>query len=322
MVRKQGRVTSVDVAREAGVSQATVSYVLNKDPRQCITPETQTRVEEAARRLGYQPYAPARALRSGKSKIVLVVWEISVIEAAISSVIEKLTSAVAEIGYSLVWQVGFQSERVPLPTHLAPEVVVALADVNDPAVMASLQRFNAPIFTLAERGWLAKGTCVQITHLLRKGPRPIVYATTEKPQLQQFARAREEMARQMCQEWGLPAPYVVTVPQAREGARQALSKLLTELPRPFAICAYNDDVALATLAALADLHISVPDEVSVIGHDNTMIAELSVPSLTSVGMQTDLLTNYLIESVLALCQGGTIKEFPGFEPEVIERAST
>lgn len=68
------RVRSVDVAREAGVSQATVSYVLNNDPRQSIPEETRARVLEVARKLGYQPYAPARMLRSGKSKLVLMVW--------------------------------------------------------------------------------------------------------------------------------------------------------------------------------------------------------------------------------------------------------
>src|SRR5437879_6213062 len=101
MSSEQRRVKSIDVARAAGVSQATVSYVLNNDPRQSIPEETRARVVEAARRLGYQPYAPARSLRLGKSKIVLVVWQESVIEAAVSELVETLARAVAEQGYSL-----------------------------------------------------------------------------------------------------------------------------------------------------------------------------------------------------------------------------
>ena len=65
------RVTSADVAREVGVSRATVSYLLNNTPGQSISAETRRRVLEAAERLGYMPNRNARALRLGRSDIVL-----------------------------------------------------------------------------------------------------------------------------------------------------------------------------------------------------------------------------------------------------------
>jgi DNA-binding LacI/PurR family transcriptional regulator len=65
------RVTSADVARVAGVSRATVSYVLNDTPHQTISAATRTRVFEAASSLGYAPSAAARALRTGRSDVVL-----------------------------------------------------------------------------------------------------------------------------------------------------------------------------------------------------------------------------------------------------------
>src|SRR5258705_316744 len=120
MSGERRRVKSVDVAREAGESQATVSYVLNNDQRQTITAETRARVVEAAKKLGYQPYAPARLLRSGKSKIVLVVWQEQVIEIAISQLVETLARAVAQEGYSLVWQIGFSAEQELLAANLSP----------------------------------------------------------------------------------------------------------------------------------------------------------------------------------------------------------
>ena len=75
MEKEQGRVTSEDVARASGVSRATVSYVLNNDPRQSIPQETRERVLKVARELGYRPFTAARILRAGYSRIVLVVLQ-------------------------------------------------------------------------------------------------------------------------------------------------------------------------------------------------------------------------------------------------------
>jgi len=65
------RPTSADVAREAGLSRATVGYVLNEVPHQSIPEPTRQRVFAAAAKLGYTPSAAARSLRSGRSNLVL-----------------------------------------------------------------------------------------------------------------------------------------------------------------------------------------------------------------------------------------------------------
>src|SRR5690554_5547715 len=70
--RKPGRPRLRDVAAAAGVSTATVSYVLNGTPGQSIRPQTQERVRRAADALGYVPHRVARTLREGRSRIVLL----------------------------------------------------------------------------------------------------------------------------------------------------------------------------------------------------------------------------------------------------------
>ena len=321
MSSERSRATIMDVAREARVSVATVSYVLNKDPHQTFPEETQARVREAARKLGYRPSALARSLRTGKSNIVLVVWPESVVEGSISALIEQLAQAVAKIGFSLLWQFGFSPEQHHLAANIAPTVVVGLVDDTDRAAMASLQRFQAPIVTLANYGWVSMGPRAQVEYLLEQGARPIVYAAPEKPQLQRLARTREDVVRQVCGEHGLPSLHVVTVSQVREKARQQLADLLAVQAPPFAVCAFNDDVAFAALAAFSDLNIAVPEAVSVIGHDNTMIAELSIPSLTTIGLDNLDLAERLSASVLSVCQGGPVLEIGSFRPTVIVRAS-
>ncbi|MFK0287451.1 LacI family DNA-binding transcriptional regulator [Streptomyces sp. NPDC090499] len=69
---RSGRVTLTDVAEASGVSRATVSFVLNDDPRQTISTATRERVLAAARDLGYVPHGIARALREGSSRIVVL----------------------------------------------------------------------------------------------------------------------------------------------------------------------------------------------------------------------------------------------------------
>ena len=96
------RLTSADVARESGVSRATVSYVLNGAPNQTISEQTRRRVIEAAERIGYAPYAPARALRSGRSDVVLFLIPEWPIGPAIASLIEHLSSRLAAAGLTLV----------------------------------------------------------------------------------------------------------------------------------------------------------------------------------------------------------------------------
>lgn len=315
------RVRSIDVAREAGVSQATVSYVLNNDPRQSIPEETRARVLEAARKLDYQPYAPARMLRSGRSKLVLVIWQEAVIEAAISDLVEQMTAAVAKLGYGLIWHIGFHAGQELLSAHLAPAVVVALVESEDRETRAALQSFQAPLITVANTEWKTAGTRAQMEYLLRQGHKTIIYADSEKPQLERFTRCRREMAIQVCREQGLPDPRVVVMPQNRGEARQIWQDVLAVQPPPFAVCAYNDEVAMVVLAALADLQIRVPEQVAVIGQDNTRIAEMSNPPLTTIGVESPGISEYLIASIVNVIQGGPVAEAPTLQPEVIVRIS-
>ena len=95
------RITSSDVARAAGVSRATVSFVLNDKPGMRITEETRRRVLEAARELDYRPHASARSLAAGRSDVVLLAIPDLPIGAGISRFVEELATALAAYGLTL-----------------------------------------------------------------------------------------------------------------------------------------------------------------------------------------------------------------------------
>src|SRR5215218_9071233 len=92
------RVTSADVARMAGVSRATVSYVLNDTPHQTISAHTRDRVLHAAAVLGYAPSAAARTLRTGRSDVVLCLLPDWPIGPEVGSMLGNLSTALARSG--------------------------------------------------------------------------------------------------------------------------------------------------------------------------------------------------------------------------------
>src|SRR4051794_28893723 len=96
------RITSADVAREAGVSRTTVSYVLNETPHQKIPDATRQRVLDAVARLEYAPSAAARALQSGRSDVVLCLLPDWPIGPAVGALLELLSTALANEGLTLI----------------------------------------------------------------------------------------------------------------------------------------------------------------------------------------------------------------------------
>jgi DNA-binding LacI/PurR family transcriptional regulator len=321
MQSENRRKTIKDVAREAGVSHVTVSYVLNNTPGRTIPEETRARVMAAIRKLDYRPYAPARSLRSGKSKIVLAAWPYGVAESRFSEFIEALNDAVSEIGFSLVTQIGFSPENHDLATNLSPAVVVGLMLEYDPAVIASLERFQVPLILAGAPELPEEGPGLQVEYLLKRGNRRIVFAATEKPALQSVCQKRLEIVQTACRINNIPVPRVIVIPESRPKARQILDDLLVVQPPPFGVCAFNDDVAFPVLAALADLNISVPEAVSVIGHDNSKIGEFCYPPLTTISHDAPEFIEQFIANIISVCQGGTNIEFPVPHPKVVVRTS-
>ncbi|MDX1378891.1 MAG: LacI family DNA-binding transcriptional regulator [Anaerolineales bacterium] len=323
MKKKQRRVTSTDVARESGVSRATVSYVLNNDQRQTISPETRERVLKAVQKLGYQPFAPARILRTGYSNLVLAVIQFEQIDPNIARDLKYLEAGLNEQGFTLICYVGWhnrQSSTHP-STNLTPAVIVSFVDARDPAEAAFLQQFNVPVLSLNNSDSGKSVGKTQVTYLVQRGQQRIVFATTERHDVQRLAQARLNGVRQRCAELGLRPPLVQVIPSSREGSREAIAYVLAHQSPPFGICCYNDEVAFSVIAALSKSDIMVPESVAVIGCDDIPLAQFSIPSLTTIGFQNRNFLDLLIENILAASRGESIKELPPLSLSIIMRES-
>ncbi|APU15661.1 transcriptional regulator [Actinoalloteichus fjordicus] len=309
------RVTATDVAAEAGVSRATVGFVLNRTSSQSISAATAKRVLAAAERLGYQPHNGARALRSGHSRIVLIVLPNLPVGHALRELLEAATVRLADAGYQLVVHHRPPESAAPLWSVLMPEMVVGFEPFSA-AEMLSMRRAGVERILPAEGDrpvatfWpAAQGVALQIRHLTALGHRRVGCALPAEPRLAARAAQRETVLRQACVVNGLPEPRIALIDPDLESATTAMRSWLCE-DRVTAVCGYDDELAAAVVSAALRQGLRVPADLSVVGFDDTPVARLLVPSLTTVAIDNQAFGRYVAEIALGALNGLPADSFP------------
>ncbi|GIM88475.1 LacI family DNA-binding transcriptional regulator [Paractinoplanes toevensis] len=307
------RVTSADVARLAGVSRATVSYVMNDTPAQTISPSTRTRVLDAAARLGYSPSAAARTLRTGRSDVVLCLLPDWPIGPEVGSMLGNLSTALARHGLTLVVHPGNREDRpigeiwkaitpaaVIAYTDFSPGEIVAMRSAGVALVVASLGRGAQP-----DRRELAVPQQLigrqQAGHLIAAGHTRLGYAYPDDDRVRIFAEPRLAGVRAECRDRQVGGPATETVALDPEQAASAVRRW--HAAGITAVCAYNDEVALAVLAGVRLEGRSVPADLAVIGVDDIPPARLAAPALTTVTTDQVAVAAYLSATVVAAING-------------------
>ena len=295
------RITIADVAREAGVSQQTVSRVLN-DKRE-ISPATRERILLVIQRLGYRPSRIARGLATSRTMTIgLIVPDIG--NPFFSEMARGADRAAHEAGYSLLLGNTFEDAQ------READVLHALEDKRvDGFILCSsrlpqdkLDEFCAsqPAVVLVNResqhagvGTVrvddAAGAREAVRHLVAQGRRVIGFLAG--PAASYSGQDRVTGYRAALAQAGLaldPQLVVHSLPYL-EGGRQAALSLLTARLDVNALLCYNDLVAVGALQACAKLGRRVPEDVAVIGCDDIPLAEMVTPPLTTLSIsQQDL----------------------------------
>jgi len=331
---RQRRVTSADVAREAGLSRATVSYVLNDAPHQSIPEATRQRVLDAAARLGYAPSAAARALRTGRSDVVLLLLPNWPIGPAVGELLEHLSAALARGGLTLVAHPRGGAQPRPVADiwkAIGPAAVITMEEVaaDDEAAMRAAGIEVA--LALVDRSSSGSGNLLipqertgrlQAEHLAAAGHRRLGYALTDDPRLRAFSDHRLDGVRQACADLGLDEPVILTVPLDAVAAAGAVRAWRTADPPVTGICAYNDDVALAVLAGMRECGLTAPDDLAVVGVDDIPAAATAAPPLTTVTTDLRALAEHVAGVVVARLAGTAAPTRPGSDTvHVIRRRS-
>jgi DNA-binding LacI/PurR family transcriptional regulator len=321
------RVTAADVARSLGLSRATVGFVLNNTPGQTISDATRRRVLEEAERLGYRPHTAARTLASGRSRIVLLVLPDWPLDHSMRANIDEASVALDRAGYSLVTTTPHpDGQAVPLWESLRPDVVISYAPMPDAlheAVAASGAIVLAPgrgRFAAAHDERFAGGPRVQVEHLIERGRRRIAFAAPDDPRLADLVMQRRSLAAAtVAASTGSPlaADAAITPVTAPDVIADWLSRGID------GIVAYNDDVAAIALSAALRQGVAVPDRLAIIGHDDSPLAGLLVPSLSTVRVDAAGLGRYLAQVALAAVEGAeTPSAGPSGDVHLVQRETT
>ncbi|MFC4062697.1 LacI family DNA-binding transcriptional regulator [Planomonospora corallina] len=285
------RPTIRNVAERAGVSKSLVSLVLRGSPH--VSEHRRQAVLQAARELGYRPNAVARSLVEGRTHLVgALVADLH--NPFYAEFLDGLQESLHGDGLRLLignsqWDPAFEGEAVEAFLELRVDGLVLLGIPPTSETLIEATGYT-PMVVVGERDIELDGVDavvdddqlgarLAVDHLVELGHRRIAHIEGNRSS----GRFRCEGYLVAMRRHAL-APYIMVEQgePTEEGGAQAARSLLTRDPRPTAIFASNDMVAMGVLAAAAELGLRVPEDLSVVGYDNTHLAGVPAISLTTV----------------------------------------
>lgn len=305
---RSGKVTGADVARAAGVSPSTVSFVLNQTPGQTIPEETRKRVMAAIRKLGYIPDMAGRTLRTGRSNLVVWILPDWPIGSVIGTLIESLSreAGLRRFALAIVHEGEGQASLEDSLRMLAPSAIVAMHPLPD-SVSELARTAGIPIATTSYSpgadsqpfDFVAAASRrvgeMQVRYLAEHGHTRIAYLYPSDRRLQDFVSNRFDGARNTAKELGLPA--------VRKHAGSSDLEKLGKIAQDWraagitAVCAYNDEWAMQLLDAMQEAGLTAPTDLAVIGVDNERMSSRTVPPLTTIEQDMSALSVALMNTV-------------------------
>lgn len=303
-----------DVARQAGVSVATVSRVFNLPDK--VTPATRLHVEQVAQALGYLPNASARTLRSQRSRVIGVVLP-TLLNPVFAECLQGIAQAAVGAGYAIL---PFASEYLLAQEDRAVHLLLAgnvdgmILVVSDPATSTALQR-------LAEAGLpyvLAYNRhpdhpCVSVDgeqavaelveYLASLGHRRITmvsgqFSASDRAQQRWRGFQRGMAAAGLADAPVLEVPFVET-------AVQDVATMLQRADRPTALVCSNDLLAIRSIRAAHLARLSVPRDLSVAGFDGIALGEDLTPMLSTVAQPNADIGRCCVQLLVQAMAGGT-----------------
>ncbi len=328
------RPTIADVARRAGVSATAVSFAVNDRPG--VSPETRERILDVARELGWRPSASARALTEARTRAIGLVLARDPGQLELDAFFVRFLSGIertlAPADHALLLQI------VPADGSLAAYARLARGGRVDGCLLTDIE-VDDPRFALLEAEgvpavlagrpagpcpfpWLetrhAEGVDAAVAHLRELGHERIAFLG---------GSAEHEHVRARCARWRAtagraagPEEYATTAPTVPPDASAAARRTL-EAGATAVVCT-SDALALPVLREARSAGLDVPGDVSVVGFDDSPLAALASPALSSVRVDYAEFGAAAAAALLAAIAGEPVPGYSASAPELVPRSST
>jgi LacI family transcriptional regulator len=330
------RKTIDDVAALAGVSIKTVSRVLNDEPS--VRPDTRGRVEDAMAALNYQPSLPARSLAGRRSNLIGLVYE----NPSANYVFDVQSGAMARcregklrlfiqscngLGDQLIGEVLAMIEQ----THVDGLVVTPPLSANR-ALIALLERqglpfvrigpdeadFDSPAVVIDDEAAAAAMT----DYLLDLGHERIGFIAGHPEHSSSHLRKSGYRRAFEKRRGEAPEDLIEQGYNTAASGREAALLLLRRADRPTAIFASNDDMAAGVVLAAHELGLEVPADLSVAGYDDTQLARIVWPTLTTIHQPTYNMSHCATGLLIDLIRGNDVPRVTRLDFTMQKRGST
>lgn len=342
------KATSRDVAALAGVSQTTVSFILNSTPGVSFSEDTRKKVLAAAEQLNYVPNSFAKGLKTNESKLIglLVPSMVNPFYPMLTQRIEKYATSK---GYNvLLCCTQRQPEKEVAYLNLLAEKLVdgiiytftphyqknaVKLSRQIPIVLMSEKEEEMRLNTISLNGFQCGALLAQ--HLLELGHRSIAYVLSPVKSVSLTRQRRLEGICSKLQEFGLPENalkvYTAQPPATdisegsfeTDAGYQATEYLLRETDVT-AIIGVNDMVALGAVSCiLNDGRVHIPEDISVCGFDNIFLSEMFRPQITTIDYCSPYLCKLAVDMLIdaGVSEEGNILKLEN-EPHLVVRNST
>ncbi|WP_053648917.1 LacI family DNA-binding transcriptional regulator [Streptomyces sp. XY431] len=324
------RPTGRDVARLAGVSQATVSLVFSgSEAGRRVSDATRERVREAARGLGYRPQAAGRQLRLGRSGMILLAVP-NILGPFFGRVLEGVHEEAGKHGLAVVVSSGWGSATLAEAATTSRFDGLLICSPDD-SQLGELPADTPVVFLDADPGTdrarptveldVGGGMRAAVAHLAALGHRRI--ARLRSTHAAYTFRVRQAAFEETVLALGLDAVELgVSLNEGQAAAREVAHRLL-ELPdRPHAVICDDDVVAAGVYQAAAERGLRVPADLSVVGIDNVPVAALLTPPLTTVDLPGEELGRAGVAALAGLLRGEAVAPVPPLATSLVLRSST
>lgn len=311
MTTRGGRATLAAVADAAGVSIATVSKVVNGRPD--VAPETRAHVERILHEYSYRPRRGERPQQAG---VVALLFHGPLTTYSLE-ILEGVLAAASEVGVEITvsrTDISSQSTARLLRERSARDWQAVIAVTTAVSELAALTRAHLPTVVIDPIGTPGvevisvgstnfAGGLAATQHLLDLGHRNIAYlggttgAACNQARLQGYRGALEAAGVR------IPKGYVRSGQFMYEDGLLAGAALLELAQPPTAVFAANDEMALGILEAARMRGVRVPQDLSVVGFDDTEVARVSSPPLTTVGQPLRRMGTVALRTALRVAAG-------------------